>query len=114
MRSKKTPIFYFCETWKQNFWFFIGWRAKDAEAFLLKRLGVTVQLGDAAGKTLEFVRENVRILIVWTINKNPSLVSHEALHATNKCLFGVGCQASLENDEAQAYLLEDLMRNALK
>lgn len=112
-RLRKKPGHFFCETWLMNYYFCLGWKWEDYVAWL----DVPAMLKDppAAGTTHLITKNgNTLGIALWTAKDSPSwILAHEALHAANFTLDTRGAVASYENDEAQAYLMTSIMRNAL-
>ncbi|MBK7892848.1 MAG: hypothetical protein IPJ84_19210 [Bdellovibrionales bacterium] len=108
------PKWYYCPTWRQNFYFFIGWKPADFEKYVLKTYGHSANIGAAKGRALVMDRGDESRYLIWTISKDASIVAHECLHVTNWMLSERGYKFDPMNDEPHAYLLGALMREALK
>lgn len=114
MAKKKHPDFYFCELWRVNYYFYIGWDVKEFEDYVEKKEGVRPQ-SPGVGKCFCVEREGGSAIIhIWVKKKTdyPTL-AHECLHASNWTLGRAGWEPQLWNDEPQTYLMTNLMRQAL-
>ena len=110
---KKKPRFYFCETLKENFWFFIGWNEVDVIKYLRNYFSlIGVSLENRAGITIDFGKAKVIY-----INKNQrkvklyAVLAHECVHAANMAFASRNITPA--NDELLAYYVEVLMIKAL-
>lgn len=111
----KKPKFYFCDIWRVNYYFFIGWPSGEFKSYVLKQYGFDADIHEqGVGKCLEVVKNNKYGILIWIKKKNdyPSL-AHECLHATNYTLCRAGWKFDVHNDEPQTYLLTNLVRKAL-
>ena len=61
--------------------------------------------GDGACSAVTYSHKNC-IHLVFENSTDHGIIAHESLHATNIILENATIQASYENDEAQAYLLQ--------
>lgn len=116
------PRHYYNRTYRENFWFFLGWEPEKAEKYLQEFTKDTssLNLGAVAGKCLEWSgNKGGRFIAVWVRYTPRSrsfypTLAHECIHAAGMCLSHRGIQPSFHNDEPVAYLAEDLMRFALE
>ena len=115
MKEKK-PGFYFCDLWRMNYYFFVGWTFEDFCAYVDQNYSYKVDpKPEPVGKMLMLeLPTGKTIVCIWTEKKSdyPSL-AHECLHAANRTLVRAGVYADFYNDEAQAYLMTNLIRKAL-
>lgn len=108
------PGWYFCPTWRQNFYFFIGWKPEAFEKYVLKTYGHDPDIGGANGKTLCLDGRDGSRFLVWTKKRDASIIAHECVHAANWMLAERGYKFDPHNDEPMAYLVGALVREALK
>lgn len=109
------PRHYFCEYWRQSFWFCIGWSYQNMAAYLKKHHEYEPDLSQKGGSVFSIRADNgSTIYLVWTRKKHAPTIAHECVHAANALLESRGWKPQLDNDEPQAYLVEALMREALK
>lgn len=113
----KKPKHYFCETWQQSFWLMVGWKPDEAQKWL-KKMGWDTGSPFHCGKTI-FDTDGVGPIIIWTNDnlqkgRREAVLAHECLHAAHICLDRVGVKADFRNDEAEAYLMTNLIRQALE
>lgn len=106
---------YYCKTWFVPVEFHIGmpWDrfAKDIKR---RHECKIVKVEGCTGKTLMLENRGDIAIVVWTLRKDIDVIAHECLHAVNYILENRGVQASWGNDEAQAYLLTELIGEALR
>lgn len=111
-----TPRFYYCSTWRENFWFYLGWKPNAVEKNLATLFSFdSLNLG-GNGRTLECQNsEGKRVIAIWIKSKGdiPTL-AHECVHAAHFCLSHKGVKTTKSNDEPLAYLTEALVRAALE
>jgi len=107
----KKPKIWFCEVWSYNVVFFIGWSRQDFESGFRKRYGTAVPgPANREGTTLD--SPELATVVLWTRSTKASVIAHECLHAANFILKSAGHKIDTENDEAQAYLLDALVKKA--
>lgn len=110
MRPKK----YFCRTFRQNIWYFIGWPREKFEEYVEKKMGVLVELGVCYGACLNIPTEDDSLILVWVGDKKRvDIVTHESIHAANYILEMIGHIPSQANDEVQAYLTQEIFSEAI-
>ena len=114
------PKFYWDPTWMENFWFFLGWTPGQTNSYLMKHWKIDpIQFG-GDGKCIRFENDEGKSAIaIWTRRKpnNPidlSVLAHECVHAAHFLLDCRGVKADFKNDEVEAYLVQALMKAALK
>lgn len=113
------PHYYFCETFTENFWFFLGWKTDDVEWYMKRFFTFDTLNLNGDGKTVEFQNDKGRrVIIIWTRwNKKEkkiySVLAHECVHAAHMCLSKKGVKPDFENDEVVAYMVQSLMRKAI-
>lgn len=80
----------------------------------MKHIGSVPNLGMRCGGTcLHYESENDSLIVIWVYDKRRfDIVSHEALHAANYILDMIGHKPSHRNDEVQAYLSQEILREA--
>lgn len=108
------PRWYYCPTWRQNFYFFIGWKQSTFEKYVMKTYGHSADIGKANGRALIMENEDGARYLIWTKSKDASIIAHECFHVTNWMLAERGYKFDPHNDEPQAYLLGALIREAMK
>jgi hypothetical protein len=111
----RSPKFYYCSTWKENFWFFLGWSPFNVETNLKKTFDFDNLNLNGAGKTIEFQRDDgKRVIAIWVRNKSDiPVLAHECVHAAYFCLAQKGVRTAANNHEPLTYLTEALMKAAL-
>ncbi len=107
------PRWYFCPTWRQNFYFFIGWKPEAFEKYVLKTYDHKFKIGREDGKTLGIEHHDGSRFLIWSRKRDASVVAHESVHAVNWMLAERGYRFDPDNDEPQAYLVGALVREAL-
>lgn len=114
------PKFYWCELWRMNFHFFLGWHRDDFIGYVEKNYGegLLTLPGLASGKTLylENKKAEHEAILIWVKYKGKkgfSTLAHECVHAANWVLRDRGVQPDFDNDEPQCYLVGNLVRQAL-
>jgi hypothetical protein len=111
---KRKPRHYYCELYRVNYYFCIGWKAKDVQQFLAKAFGHDKDITQADGYTMLATSEDGAGIVVWTRHKDDhGVLAHEITHAASFTLGRAGVKASFRNDEAQAYLVGLLVEKAL-
>lgn len=109
------PKHYHCDYWKQSFWFCIGWSHEKVTSYLKKNYNHEPDLSQKAGTLFEVPQKNgATVYLIWTLKSDAATIAHECVHAANVLLMARGWKPQLDNDEPQAYLVEALMREALK
>lgn len=119
-KSKQRPGHYFCEVHRMNYYFFLGWGWKSFCSHMNKNYDYAPQghprlLGQTID--LEYGPKGNRragMFIYLKHKKDYATLAHECLHATNRTLETNGWHPDLLNDEPQAYLLTNLVRQALE
>jgi len=110
----KLPRFFYCEIFKENFWFFINWQEAEAFKYLEKHFNMDgVTLSNKDGLTIDF--GNRKIIYINNKRKGSkfySVLAHECIHAANMTFASRGLVSS--SDELLAYYVETLMRKALE
>ncbi len=105
----KKPKHYFCNTFRQEYLFFIGWSRKEFDNYLLKKLGAKPDLGICYGACMNYEYDEGNLIIIWTFDKKRvDITTHECVHAANYTLDLIGHHPSQKNDEVQAYLTQEL------
>lgn len=109
----RKPKIYYQQTYQMDVYFLIGWPVKAYNKYM-KRFDFECDPSvDQAGRTNRNEYKGRKVLIIWVENKkHHDVIAHECLHAANFLLNFVGVVPSFENDEAQAYLLGELVRKA--
>lgn len=118
------PGFYFNETFRQNFYFFLGWKAEDYYDYCVKHFDYhwdreLFDLNDGKTAMLTNKSKGKEVVLIWTrhqekkVSSQLAILAHECLHATNMTLDRIGYEVDLKNDEAQAYLFTEIFRQGL-
>lgn len=112
------PIFYYNETWKLNYQFYIGWTAKDFESYIIKHYDKDYYIpSSACGTMIKLMKKDnitLQCFIIWSeLKTDYGTIAHECLHATNRTLHRAGWSPELDNDEPQTYLMTILINKAL-
>ncbi len=119
MKSKKRsrkPTHYWCDMWRVNYYYFIGWPAEEFSKYMKKAFDHDASdAHKSGGRAVLLDYENGDCIIcIWVPGKDDfSALAHECLHATNFTMRRAGCLPDLDNDEPQAYLLENIYQQAL-
>lgn len=110
--TKKKPRKFFCELYKVNILYFIGWPPEVFYKYALKHFDLDLTLTNYGGYTLKIVNG---VFVIWTCpaDKDRSALVHESVHAAAWILKDAGVDACFENDEAHAYLTELIYKKAL-
>lgn len=111
----KRVLHHYNQTFKMNFYFCLGWRQDRYRAFLKRRFDLRLPASSRRGHTIHLIHpdSNIPAIAIWVAKDSPiAILAHECLHAVNMTLLDRGVLPSFENDEVQAYLLEELMRKA--
>ena len=112
----RKPHHFHCELYGVNIYFYLGVPSKEAVESMALHLDVdyhSEDFGGANGKALEGHNGN---FIIWSKGSSRrfiSVIAHECLHITNMILSSRGVGVTLENDEAQAYLMEFIFNKCL-
>lgn len=119
MKRKRLPAFWFCEVYRVNYWFFIGWPVEDFKAFMKKRFNYQPKEDSTTcdGKTFVCTHNDSTIICIWTQQnagkKFMGTLAHECVHAAINTLHPRGINTCDQNDEPLAYLVGALIRKAL-
>lgn len=115
-KPKKLPDFFFCPTWKMNYYFCLGWKETDLIKYCKWRFDYTPEIGPAqTGKLFEFINGSEIIMLIWTRNKKDlSSLVHECVHAANFTLEIKGWKPDFNNDEPLTYLVQSIFDSAFK
>lgn len=111
------PRFYYCATFKMNFYFFIGWKPEKFQRYLGKYLNCQANIAPFNnGKAMLINHPNGKgqVTAIWTAKRDASAVVHECVHAANFTLESIGHIYSYENDEVMAYLVTRLFDEAMQ
>jgi len=109
MRPKK----YHCKTFQQDIWFFIGWKPEDFAKYLKRNCNYRDNFDQDGGTCLALKRQSGYLIVVWVGEKGATdILTHEALHAANFILENIGHKPSHDNDEVQAYLMQEIFNEA--
>jgi hypothetical protein len=116
--ARVKPKHYYDPCFRQNFYFFIGWKYKALEIYLEKfyKVKLAGKEKDYAGKAFElFHSSGKHIVCVWVENKKHySALAHECFHAVSYCYKAKDVKYDYDNDEPFAYLLGRLVEEAMK
>ena len=107
----KKPAFYFNDTFKMNYYFYLGWPVDALKKYLRYD---PPGIEHSSARTIEWQREDgVVVIHIWTRKKSDlaSLV-HECVHAAGMTLNRAGVKGDWLNDEPHAYLTEAIFKNA--
>ena len=108
------PLKYYQKTFRQKIEFFIGWPAEEFRKYLDREFKYTWRNNNQAGAAVHIELADTTVIVVWVSKgqNHPWHVAHECVHAVNFIFDYCGVVPSNTNDEAQAYLLSELMRAA--
>lgn len=114
-KKKLSPKFYYCEVWKMNYFYFIGWRDKDFSDYLISELDLHRDFSLSDGACLMIEVDGIVGNYIWTrdINK-PETYAHECVHAANNTMVTAKCAPDFVNDESYCYLVENIFKQGLK
>lgn len=112
---RKKPKFYYLDLYRMNYYFCIGWKQRDVEAYLRKTFHFESDIGHADGYTIKITDDRGCTILVWTKNRNDmGTLAHEATHAASFTLGRAGVKPDFDNDEACAYLVGLIVDRALR
>lgn len=110
----KLPKHWYCETWKENFYYCLGWPEKIIQDYLLWKANYKTNF-NCDGKTLEIEEAKGSIILIWTRNKTDyASFVHECAHAAGFALDKKGYKYDPNNDEPFTYLVESIFRYGVK
>jgi hypothetical protein len=104
---KKKPKWFYCDTYRENFYFVPEWKDSEVNEYF------GVSMGIASGKTL-LTNSGVVIWVEKFNLKELDILHHECIHAANFVLSKKGVEIDSENDEALAYLSQFVFRQCMK
>lgn len=112
------PNWWFDEMFKENYYFFIGWKPKAIEAYLKKNYKLERDFSRCDGRTMELTdHDGWSAQLIWTrYRSGPKFIpalAHECVHAAMHILDRRGVKLDVDNHEALSYMVEILMRKAL-
>lgn len=107
------PHWYYCDLWRTNFYYFLGWKWNDFCAYIKKHHDLHIDHMAPSGKCIMLPLEKGGQTLIWIAKKNDncSLV-HECVHAANWLTERAGYRIDQNNDEAYAYLVTNIFRQA--
>lgn len=112
-RSNFKPHHYYNETYQANVYYCLGWPHERFVKYLKSTFDYDLGAIESDGWCAFLAYNDGHITIIWTKRKDDSVcLAHESLHASSFILNRVGVHASFDNDEAQAYLMTEIMRKA--
>jgi hypothetical protein len=112
------PDFWYCELYKMNFWYFIGWPRESFDQWIRKRHDQDYETAKLSGaKTLLIENSDGQRIAIW-VKKQPrpnmmASLCHECVHAAHWTLDLRGHKPDYNNDEPEAYLTEAIFRNGM-
>lgn len=112
------PKYYYDHTWRENYYFCIGWAEPDFIKYIKQQFGYTVTTDKANGKCIEWFHDNgASGYVIWTRFKSgkklyPAL-AHECAHAALFSLTNRGVKLDANNSEPITYLIEALIKQAI-
>lgn len=114
-KSSKRIKWFYCDVWRENFYFFIGWDPKEFEAYLKKEYGVSFNWKPYYGRTVELVNDaGSSRQFIFSRSRKPWIIAHECIHAAMHVLERRGVKLTGDSHESLTYLVECLVREALK
>lgn len=115
-KKSRTPGYYFCHTWRINFWYFIGWPVEQFQDYCKKEFDMIQEIDDlVSARTIEFFHTKSVCYLIWVRDKNDlGSLCHEAVHAAMFGLHAKGWKPDPDNDEPLAYLTQAVFENARK
>lgn len=110
----KKPKKFYQKTFRQRIEYCLDWTPDEFAEYMDKAHRYTWTNKNQAGGSIHLQKADTTIIVIWICKGqlHPWHLSHECLHAVNFILDYVGVCPSFTNDEAQAYLLTELMRVA--
>lgn len=108
------PRFWFCEVYRVNFYYFIGWKGRCFERYALEEFNHETDCSESRGKYLLVEKNNATINCIWIRKKKdyPAL-AHESVHAALSVFDYIGQKVDSEYDESFCYLVEAIIRKGL-
>lgn len=109
-------IKYYNDTWKMEYYFFIGWKQLEFQNYIIKHFDKDFTMDNGAIGMMRKLYKNGNFngCLIWVKKKSDyGTIAHECLHATNKTLARAGWSPELYNDEPQTYLMTILINKAL-
>ena len=115
-KNKIKPAWYYCELYKMNFYFFIGWNAGKYAEYVLKNYNYELNnISSCDGNCLSIDIGSGHGKVICTRDKRSiSTLAHECLHASIDTLTMRGIDIRDSNGETLAYYMEFLMEKALE
>ncbi len=117
---KKAKWFY-CELYKENFYFLPAFSLKEVKAFTMRQFGFeyNVNLDKSDGKAIEVSNDERSAFIIWIrhndkTDKNLAALTHECVHIAGWILGNRGIKITPDNDEPLTYLTEYIFKNCVK
>lgn len=109
------PRHAYCEVFKMNFYFCIGWGPDQFAKYMQKNFNHDPKMKLAEGKTIMVENDKGRITIIWIKDRTDfPVLAHECIHAANFTLDVIGHIYDYENDEVMAYLTTWIIKKAMK
>lgn len=95
--------------------FFVGWTDEQFSLYAQNNFGFSREIKSYDGATIFAESDANSVILFWVNDRNNlSKIAHESLHAANMILNYIGHEASLTNDEVQAYLTGYITKHAVK
>lgn len=114
------PGTFHCPTWKQNFYFFVGWKQSDFLLHLKNKWGVDVDpKPQFRGQTITLERNGEERYLIQTEGdpytpEGAATLAHECLHAALHTLEMRGVNDFGTHQEPLCYLMDTLVQSALE
>ena len=113
----RKPHHIYCEMYGVNIYLYQAIPPEEVSVSIEIHLANTYAkegLEGANGKAIEFWNGDYVIWVKGSGKKYISALAHECLHITNMILNNRGVGITLDNDEAQAYLMEFIFKKCLE
>ncbi len=114
MKKKLIPKYWWCETWKVNLYFAIGWKKSDIREWLLKEWKHQKDFSKISGTTIEAFTKTNYMILIWTQDRHLPTIVHECVHAASMSLERCGWKFDTGNEEPFAYLCEAIFGKAIQ
>ena len=113
MSKIRHPKHFYCQTWKMNFYYFVGWSEKTYLNYVKKHWDYEMNLQGVDGNCLEVSFDGSAGNSVWIRDrKNYAVMAHECVHAAANTLRSRGWKPDFDNEEPLTFLVESIYRNS--
>lgn len=100
---------------KNNIYYILSPDQKVMCQIIKKRFGITKDVHEGTdGRFLSEKWQDYPIGIIWTRNRLPQTIAHEACHATFWALEDKGVKPGFETEEVYAYMIQFIMKEIME